>query len=81
MWTPVYDGGMSNTASTPPHDRIVASFLASPILAAITYRVDGVEVRVNRSALDADPRLGTIPERVARLVPYAAVYGEKVVID
>ncbi len=73
---------MSNPAKqTPSHDRIVASFNAEPILAAITYQIDGIEVRVERSALDADPRLGTIPERIERLTPYATVYGERVVID
>ncbi len=73
---------MSNLAKqTPTHERIVASFNAEPILAAITYQVDGIEVRVERSALDADLRLGTIPERIEKMLPYAAVYGEKIIVD
>ncbi len=73
---------MSNSASPlPTHEQIVASFNAEPFLAAINYRVDGVDVRVEQSAIEADPRLGTITERIERMVPYAAAYGEKVVVD
>jgi hypothetical protein len=73
---------MSNNAATfPTHEQIVASFIASPILAAINYTVDGVEVSVRRSAIDADARLGSIVERIERMVPFAAAYGEKVVVD
>ncbi len=73
---------MSNSASPlPTHEQIVATFNAEPFLAAINYRVDGVDVRVEQSAIEADPRLGTIIERIERLVPFAAMYEEKVVID
>ena len=68
-------------AAIPTHQEMVAAFDASPEMEAFTIDVDGVDVQVRRSALTADPRLGELDQRIERLVPYAQIYGEAVVVD
>lgn len=72
---------MSNTAATlPSHEDIVDFFSSAPDMVAFNMDVEGVDVRIERTALAADSRLGEIPERIKRLVPYAQAYQEKKVV-